>query len=125
MEDEIPGEPQPNDTANSSASSIVAVEKNPIIGQHDQALPSAVTSAIRPPINNDVSFSGVRQQFASASLTPVTLKPDHLTTSSSLDHLQGIEPIAEALLKTLAGKARTGRLSELKALELLRQAVLL
>ncbi|CAL8480820.1 hypothetical protein [Caballeronia sp. S22] len=44
---------------------------------------------------------------------------------TSLDHLHGIEPIAEALIKTLAGKARTGRLDELKALELLQQAILL
>ncbi|MFM0631657.1 hypothetical protein [Paraburkholderia xenovorans] len=44
---------------------------------------------------------------------------------TSLDNLDGVAPIAEALLKTLAGKARTGRLDELKALELLRQAVLL
>jgi hypothetical protein len=44
---------------------------------------------------------------------------------TSLDNLHGIEPIAEALLKTLAGKARTGRLDELKALELLQQAILL
>jgi hypothetical protein len=42
-----------------------------------------------------------------------------------LGGLNGIAPIAEALLKTLAGKARTGRLDELKALELLRQAILL
>ncbi|MEI5999936.1 CBS domain-containing protein [Paraburkholderia bengalensis] len=39
--------------------------------------------------------------------------------------LHGIGPIAEALRKTLAGKARTGRLDELKALKLLRQTVLL
>ncbi|MEX3791381.1 hypothetical protein [Paraburkholderia sp. BR14374] len=44
---------------------------------------------------------------------------------TSLDNLDGIAPIAEALIKTLAGKARTGRLDELKALELLQQAVLL
>ncbi|BCG05104.1 hypothetical protein PPGU19_096720 (plasmid) [Paraburkholderia sp. PGU19] len=44
---------------------------------------------------------------------------------TSLDDFHGIEPIAEALIKTLAGKARTGRLDELKALELLQQAVLL
>ncbi|HKR46784.1 MAG TPA: hypothetical protein VJU59_45185 [Paraburkholderia sp.] len=42
---------------------------------------------------------------------------------TSLDNLHGIAPIAEALIKTLAGKARTGRLDELKALELLQQAV--
>jgi hypothetical protein len=42
---------------------------------------------------------------------------------TTLDDLIGIEPIAEALIKTLAGKARTGRLDEMKALELLRQIV--
>ena len=44
---------------------------------------------------------------------------------TSLENLQSIAPIAEALIKTLAGKARTGRLDELKALELLWQPVLL
>ena len=53
--------------------------------------------------------------------------PAVLPSSSvtSLENLHGIAPIAEALIKTLAGKARTGRLDELKALELLQQAVLL
>ncbi|OUL84239.1 hypothetical protein [Paraburkholderia hospita] len=48
-----------------------------------------------------------------------------VTSVTSLDTLHGIAPIAEALIKTLAGKARTGRLDELKALELLQQAILL
>jgi hypothetical protein len=47
------------------------------------------------------------------------------TTATNLDTLRGISPIAEALLKTLAGKARTGRLDEIKALQLLQQAILL
>ena len=51
--------------------------------------------------------------------------PRPFTSVTSLENLDGIEPIAEALIKTLAGKARTGRLDELKALELLQQAVLL
>jgi hypothetical protein len=51
--------------------------------------------------------------------------PFSFATVTSLDNLHGIAPIAEALIKTLAGKARTGRLDELKALELLQQAVLL
>ena len=46
-------------------------------------------------------------------------------SATSLQGLDGISPIAEALLKTLAGKARTGRLDELTALELLHRAVLL
>jgi hypothetical protein len=55
----------------------------------------------------------------------VIAEPRRLTSATSLDNLHGIEPIAEALIKTLAGKARTGRLDEMKALELLQQAVLL
>ncbi|RQZ05390.1 hypothetical protein DIE15_35905 [Burkholderia sp. Bp9031] len=51
--------------------------------------------------------------------------PPPFSSVASLDNLDGIAPIAEALIKTLAGKARTGRLDELKALELLQQAVLL
>ncbi|MFP3558685.1 hypothetical protein SB861_49710 [Paraburkholderia sp. SIMBA_049] len=51
--------------------------------------------------------------------------PLPVASVTSLDNLHGIAPIAEALIKTLAGKARTGRLDELKALELLQQAVLL
>jgi hypothetical protein len=42
-----------------------------------------------------------------------------------LTGLDGISPIAEALLKTLAGKARAGRLNEPQALLLLQQVVLL
>ncbi|BBQ02441.1 hypothetical protein BSFA1_86320 (plasmid) [Burkholderia sp. SFA1] len=48
-----------------------------------------------------------------------------LASATTLQGLDGISPIAEALLKTLAGKARTGRLDELTALELLHKAVLL
>ncbi|WP_322789379.1 hypothetical protein [Paraburkholderia hospita] len=49
----------------------------------------------------------------------------YVTTTTTLDTEHGIAPIAEALIKTLAGKARTGRLDEPKALELLQQAILL
>ena len=85
--------------------------------------PSAVDPTIRQPVDNDVSFSAARQQFAPASVTQVIAEPRRLTSATSLDDLQGIEPIAEALIKTLAGKARTGRLDEMKALELLQQIV--
>jgi hypothetical protein len=46
-------------------------------------------------------------------------------SATSLDTLRGIAPIAEALIKTLAGKARAGRMDETKALQLLQQVVLL
>jgi hypothetical protein len=103
----------------------VAAETNAVMGQQDQAVPSAAESAIRQPVDTGVSFSAARQQFAPALVTQGIAEPRSLTWATSLDDLQGIEPIAEALIKTLAGKARTGRLDEMKALELLRQAVLL
>ena len=100
-----------------------AAEPNSVTGQLDQAAPSAVESAVRQTVDNDVSFSVARQQFAPAPVTQVITEPRRLTSATSLDDLLGIEPIAEALIKTLAGKARTGRLDEMKALELLRQIV--
>ena len=100
-----------------------AAEPNLVTGQLDQAAPSAVEPAVRQTVDNDVSFSVARQQFAPAPVTQVITEPRRLTSATSLDDLLGIEPIAEALIKTLAGKARTGRLDEMKALELLRQIV--
>jgi len=103
----------------------VAAETNSVIGQRDQAVPSTSESAIRQPVDSNVSFSVVRQQIAPSSITQVITGPRRLTSATGLDDLLGIEPIAEALIKTLAGKARTGRLDEMKALELLQQAILL
>ena len=114
----------PPDADSTGAPTGVAAETNAVRGQRDQAVPSTGESAIRQPVDNDVSFSAARQQFAPASVTQVITEPRCLTSATSLDNLQGIEPIAEALIKTLAGKARTGRLDEMKALELLQQAVL-
>src|SRR5471030_2423582 len=102
-----------------------AAETNVVTGQLDQAAPSAVEPAVRQTVDNDVSFSAARQQLAPAPVTQVITEPHRLTSATSLDDLLGIEPIAEALIKTLAGKARTGRLDEMKALELLQQAILL
>ena len=48
-----------------------------------------------------------------------------ISVASDLAHLRGIPPIAEALLKTIAAKARTGLLNENKALELLQQMILI
>lgn len=62
-------------------------------------------------------------QPAPASYTEVVAEPRRSAPVTTLDDLIGIAPIAEALIKTLAGKARTGRLDEIKALELLRQIV--
>lgn len=80
------------------------------------------------------SIDESERHFPSVSPTTIALQPASTlprqtavplpsTSVTSLDNLHGIGPVAEALIKTLAGKARTGRLDELKALELLQQAI--
>jgi hypothetical protein len=115
----------PTDADSTDGPTGLAAETNAAVGQRDQAVPSAAEPAIPQPVDNDVSFSAASQQLAPASVTQVITEPRRLTSATNLDDLLGIEPIAEALLKTLAGKARTGRLDEMKALELLQQAVLI
>jgi hypothetical protein len=95
------------------------------VEQLDSEHPSAADLAIRQPVDNDVPPSASHQQPATAAVTEVIAEPRRSAPVTSLDDLIGIEPIAEALIKTLAGKARTGRLDEMKALELLRQIVAL
>ncbi|BCZ85304.1 hypothetical protein PTKU64_89790 [Paraburkholderia terrae] len=85
-----------------SADNYAAAQVSPLA--HPESLPESLPA------------SGTPRQ--SPPLLPVTIE-------TSLDTLHGIAPVAEALIKTLAGKARTGRLDELKALELLQQAILL
>src|SRR6202166_4527469 len=115
----------PPDADHTSVPTNVAAETKAVMGQQDQALVSAADPASRQPVDTGVSFSAARQQFAPAAVTQGIAEPRRLTSATSLDDLHGIAPIAEALIKTLAGKARTGRLDEVKALELLQQAVLL
>ncbi|AFT90087.1 hypothetical protein [Paraburkholderia phenoliruptrix] len=86
------------------------------VGENNQEIPAA-TSAPAVSMPESLPVPATPQQAP----TPLPVA----TVVTSLDTLHGIEPIAEALLKTLAGKARTGRLDEVKALELLQQAVLL
>ena len=95
----------PPDANGTGAPSGVAAELNVVTGQLDQAVPSAADPAIRQTVDNDVSFSAARQQFAPASVTEMITPPRRLTSASSLDDLLGIEPIAEALIKTLAGQS--------------------
>jgi hypothetical protein len=85
--------------------------------------------ASRPPEESDGEAPAAT--LATPESLPASAAPQQnpaplpFASVTSLDNLHGIAPIAEALIKTLAGKARTGRLDELKALELLQQAVLL
>jgi hypothetical protein len=115
----------PPDADSTDRPTGAVAETNAVMGQRDQAVPTAAEPAIPQPVDNDVSFSTAGQQVAPASVTHVITEPRRFTSATSLDDLLGIKPIAEALIKTLAGKARTGRLDEMKALELLQQAVLL
>jgi hypothetical protein len=94
-----------------------------IVEQRDPVRPPTSDLAIQQTVDNDVSSPASPQQPAPASVTEVIAKPRRSAPVTSLDDLVGIEPIAEALIKTLAGKARTGRLDEMKALELLQQIV--
>jgi hypothetical protein len=94
-----------------------------VVEQLDPVLAPTSDLAIRQTVDNDVPPSASDQQPAPASVAEVIAEPRRSASVTSLDDLIGIEPIAEALIKTLAGKARTGRLDETKALELLRQIV--
>jgi hypothetical protein len=120
-----------------SASADDAAEKETIVvSQQDHVADAPDGPAARVPDKGDGELPAAISA-PTAATTPATTEsfrtaatpqqsPESLAPSlTSLDHLHGIAPIAEALLKTLAGKARTGRLDELKALELLQQAVLL
>jgi len=113
----------PPDADGTGAPIDLAAQTHAVIGQQDQALPSTDDPSIRKSAHNEVSFPAAPQQLAPASGTQVIIEPSALTSATSLDDLLGIAPIAEALIKTLAGKARTGRLDEMKALQLLQQIV--
>ncbi|WP_239483080.1 hypothetical protein [Paraburkholderia sp. C35] len=83
-----------------------------------RTLADSHTAAPVSPLARPDAMPGSGTPLQNPALLPVT-------SVTSLDTLHGIAPIAEALIKTLAGKARTGQLDELKALELLQQAILL
>jgi hypothetical protein len=115
----------PHDADDAGNPTGVASETNAVVKHQDQAVLSVGELVIPQPVDNELSSSPVREQVVQAPVTPSISERYRLSPATSLDDLLGIEPIVEALIKTLAGKARTGRLDELKALELLQQAVLL
>jgi hypothetical protein len=114
-------EPLPTDAAgdggsvasaqHKSVSSAVAMRADGPVERIESHTPAAVSAPVA--------------SQPAVAMSPPADTPSSPTSATNLDGLDGISPIAEALLKTLAGKARTGRLDELKALELLQQAVLL
>jgi len=110
---------QPSEADHASDAAVTKA----VVEQLDPVLPPASDLAVRQTVGDDVPPPASHQQPAPASVTEVIAEPRRSAPVTSLDDLIGIEPIAEALIKTLAGKARTGRLDEMKALELLRQIV--
>jgi hypothetical protein len=111
----------------SSVAANVAAEKETIVdSQQDHVVDAPNESAGRVSNQSDgevLAATPAIPEPLRAAATPQQSTGSRPPSVTSLDHLDGIAPIAEALLKTLAGKARTGRLDELKALELLQQAV--
>ena len=120
-EQEEPSSTPAVETASDSARA--SSEKEPIVVSHQD---DPVTELAGPSLEeSDASLPATPEQSPVFEVPQLPTTPRPFTSVTSLENLQGIEPIAEALIKTLAGKARTGRLDELKALELLQQAVLL
>lgn len=122
----VPGDPE----SASPLSADIAGEKGTIgVSPEDHVSDARDQPAGRSPEERDgnvpVATPTTRPSLPAAAIPQRSTAPLPCDYVTSLDNLYGIEPIAEALLKTLAGKARTGRLDELKALELLQQAVLL
>ena len=100
-----------------------------VVSQQDHASNLPEELAVRPLEESNgkapVATPATHVSFFASAIPQRNPVPLPFASVTSLDNLDGIEPIAEALIKTLAGKARTGRLDELKALELLQQAILL
>ncbi|HEY4311284.1 MAG TPA: hypothetical protein VGN12_17680 [Pirellulales bacterium] len=110
-------------------SADVAAERQPVATKYQEHESGVhdVPAGLSPEERDGEAPAATRE--TSGSLPAAAVTPQSSVslpaTVTSLDNLNGIAPVAEALIKTLAGKARTGRLDELKALELLQQAVLL
>jgi len=100
-----------------------AIEEAIAVIERGRASKTATEFANPPSAESDASFQTGLESLPDAAAPLARSFPRSFRSVTTLDNLNGIEPIVEALIKTLAGKARTGRLNELKALELLQQAV--
>ncbi|SAL86571.1 hypothetical protein AWB68_08076 [Caballeronia choica] len=98
-------------------------EEATVVSHQDHASDPIAELASRSVRESDASLPATLGQNPGAAALQLHPMQRTFTSVTSLENLDGIEPIAEALIKTLAGKARIGRLDQLKALELLQQAV--
>ena len=112
----------PPDSARDSREEEAVVVSHQDHADADDPIPELANPAVA---ESDASLPAALEQNPGAAAPQLPPMPRSYTSATSLENLDGIEPIAEALIKTLAGKARAGRLDELKALELLQQAILL
>ncbi|OTP72849.1 MULTISPECIES: hypothetical protein [Burkholderiaceae] len=114
-----------DETSAVSPSQNVGVSEKDVMSNAMENVTTAMAAAplLKPPVEQ----VEVADQFNQLSSTKEDLANEafSLSVASDLAHLRGIPPIAEALLKTIAAKARTGHLNETTALELLQQMVLL
>jgi hypothetical protein len=109
----------------SPSRSARTVGRKPVdVVKQDASLADSSAASVNSAGDIELAASAQPSELPPAAGLDLTFTPP-VTSATSLESLQGLSPIAEALLKTLAGKARTGRLDEMKALELLQQAVLL
>ena len=84
---------------------IDASVTTPVVEQMNPVPSRSSALATRQIIENDVLASASQQQRAPASVTEVIAEPRRSAPVTSLDDLAGIEPIAEALIKTrMAGE---------------------
>lgn len=127
--DSQPGTPGDSESPSPVSAAAAGEDETIVVGPQDHAGDFPGDLDGRSPEGSDgeapVATQATVETFAASAMPQRNAVPLPCSSVTSLDNLYGIEPIAEALLKTLAGKARTGRLDELKALELLQQAVLL
>jgi len=117
--------PAPTDVAEEKEATIASPEARVNDVSDALAAGSSANSDSVAPVATLALSGSMPESLPASGTPPQNPAPLPVTSATSLDTLHGIAPIAEALIKTLAGKARTGRLDELKALELLQQAILL
>nr|WP_235025931.1 hypothetical protein [Caballeronia arationis] len=102
----------------------VSHEEEATVVSHQDHASAPIAELASPSVReSDVSLPATLEQNPGAAAPQLHPMQRPFTSVTSPENLDGIEPIAEALIKTLAGKARIGRLDELKALELLQQPV--
>jgi hypothetical protein len=90
-----------------------AIEEAIAVIERGRASKTATEFANPPSAESDASFQTGLESLPDAAAPLARSFPRSFRSVTTLDNLNGIEPIVEALIKTLAGKARTGRLNEL------------